>query len=264
MNARHNHRHPLAPPVFPFDWASDWGQGNQGLWVAFTYKNVRQCLRWIPPGAFDQGSPTTEAGRDVAETQHPVVLSQGFWLADTPCTQALWVAVSGDNPSRFRGGNQPVERVSWEQVVEFMQTLNAHQPGLALRLPTEAEWEYACRAKTTTAYALGDEINPQQAHYDQDSSTGTVSVKTFPCNPWGLYDMHGNVWEWCADWFGDYPLGLSTDPVGPENGNQRVVRGGGWFDDARRARSACRSRISPVYRDDGLGFRFARGPSPSE
>ncbi len=241
------------------------------------------------------GSPESEHARSDDERQHPVLLTRGFWLAETACTQALWTAVMGGNPSNFKGERRPVDNVSWDDVQGFIERLNAELAAFAgrasvrsegvavegdrsarrtLRLPTEAEWEYACRAGTAGPFSFGDDITPEQANYDgnfpyRGSGKGlyrqeTVDVASLPPNPWGLYEMHGNVWEWCRDWYGDYPSGLVTDPVGPDSGVRRVLRGGGWLDGAQLLRSAYRHRGAPGSRLDGPGFRLALGPEPSQ
>ncbi len=203
------------PNEFPAAWASDWGEDvHHGLWMSLQYRGVRQQLRWIPPGTFRMGSPVSEAGRSRTETPHQVTLSQGFWLADTTCTQALWEAVLGENPSRFTGAERPVEQVSWEGTQRFLERLNAVLTDGAFRLPTEAEWEYACRAGTTTPFWFGEQITPEQVNYDGNHPyawgrhgvcrSETVPVQALPCNGWGLYQMDGNVWEWCQDWYGAY------------------------------------------------------------
>ena len=257
------------PGCFPFSWASDWGKDRYGLWVAFTYKNVRQCFRWIKPGKFMMGSPGNEPERDEDEHLHEVKITQGFWLADTACTQALWQAVMGENPSGFKGAHRPVEMVSWNDCHAFIEKINGLKPGLRLRLPTEAEWEYACRAGTRTPFWFGDNITPEQVNYDGDFPYAggekgedrgeTVEVKSLPCNDWGLYQMHGNVWEWCSDWYGDYPTGIVIDPIGPSNGAYRVLRGGCWIYFGWFVRSACRGRGVPSFRSSITGFRLARG-----
>ncbi len=191
------------------------------------------------------------------------------WLADTTCTQALWQAVLGDNPSRFKGEDRPVENVSWDDAQRFIARLNELVSDGGFRLPTEAEWEYACRAGTRTAFWFGDQISPEQVNYDGDypyagGQTGlnrgeTVEVKALPCNGWGLYQMHGNVWEWCQDWFGDYPAEMVVDPTGPAEGERRVLGGGSWVSYGRNARSAARFPGGPGSRRDVYGFRLARG-----
>ncbi len=175
----------------------------------------------------------------------------------------------GDNPSRFKGENRPVETVSWDDAQRFIERLNELVPGGGFRLPTEAEWEYACRAGTTTAFWFGDQITPEQINYNGNFPyaggrkgtyrEATVDVKALPCNGWGLYQMHGNVWEWCQDWFGDYPSETVVDPTGPAEGGRRVLRGGSWFNRGRYARSANRSLVDPGCRCDFGGFRLARG-----
>jgi len=257
------------PETFPFAWASDWGQDEYGLWVAFTYKGVRQAFRWIPAGRFKMGSPESEAGRYYNELLHEVILTQGYWLADTTCTQALWQAVMGNNPSEFKKDLNPVENVSWRDAIEFIDRLNNEQSGLDLRLPSEAEWEYACRAGTTTPFSFGENISSEQVNYNGDTPYAgtekglnrkqTVQVKALPCNAWGLYQMHGNVWEWCADWHGEYPNRTLIDPQGPNEGTKRVLRGGSWVYSARSVRSAYRDRGDPDDRDSGIGLRLARG-----
>jgi sulfatase modifying factor 1 len=261
--------HENLPECFPFSWASDWGKDRYGLWIAFTYKNVRQCFRWIKPGKFMMGSPGNESERDDDEILHEVTLTQGFWMANTACTQALWQAVMGENPSVFKGADRPLENVSWNDCREFIDKINGLKPGLNLRLPTEAEWEYACRAGTQTPFWFGDNITPEQVNYDGNYPYAggkkgkyrkeTAEVKSLPCNGWGLYQMHGNVWEWCSDWYGDYPGGSVIDPTGPSDGAFRVLRGGSWIYFGRNCRSADRFRFDPAFRDYDAGFRLARG-----
>lgn len=224
--------------------------------------NVTQRLRWIEPGKFMMGSPETEPERDNDEILHEVVLTRGFWLAETACTQELWEAVMGSNPSRFKGRKRPVENVSWNDCAAFLDKINSLMTGLDLRLPTEAEWEYACRAGTQTPFSFGDNITPEQVNYNGESKyrEETVDAGSLPCNDWGLYEMHGNVWEWCSDWYGKYPSGSVVDPVGPERGTYRVLRGGCCFDFGRYVRSAFRYRYDPGYRNRfvNIGFRLAQ------
>ncbi len=273
-------------------------------------------LKWaeIPAGRFLMGSPASEVGRhDDEGPQHEVVLTQPLWLATTPVTQAQWSAIMEENPSNFKGDDQrPVENVSWYDAVSFCNRLSEQlklrqayyadekfkrpftgkegevhwdksAPGV--RLPTEAEWEYACRAGTTSAFNSGAELvgdggEPSRkgrlsdgssleelAWFDQNSQSSTQPVGQKKSNAWGLYDMHGNVWEWCWDrWSGDYEGRASPaeDPPGPTRGDRRVYRGGSWDYGARVCRSALRSRGGPVVRFNGLGFRVARRPPPAE
>jgi sulfatase modifying factor 1 len=145
---------PRLPQPFPPPWASDWGQDEFGLWIVFTYKGIRHCFRWIGPDRFMMDSPSTEAEPDDNETRHEVILTKGYWLAETTCTQALWQAVMGTNPSGFKGQERPVERVGWEDVQAFLHSLNSEQPGLGLHLPSEAEWECACRARAVRGWPM--------------------------------------------------------------------------------------------------------------
>jgi formylglycine-generating enzyme required for sulfatase activity len=218
-------------------------------------------VRWIPAGRFTMGSPSGEDNRDSDEVRHEVALTRGFFLAETECTQGQWEAVMVSNPSNFKGGDRPVEQVSWEEAVEYCRKLTAQEravgslpEGWEWRLPTEAEWEYAARAGTTGArYGEMDAI----AWYGGNSGNTTHAVKGKQANAWGLYDMMGNVWEWCSDWSGAYPTGSVTDPTGPSSGSLRVVRGGSWVNVARSARSADRDRNDPGDRGSSLGFRPA-------
>ena len=261
------------PAPFPPRWASDWGEDQYGEWVGLTHRDIRQGFRWLAPGQFLMGSPADEAERRNDETQHEVMLTEGYWLADTACTQALWQAVMGENPSRFSNDPQnPVEQVSWGDVDEFIrrlnQQVNQQVPELKACLPTEAQWEYACRAGTRTPYSFGANVTPEQVNYDghypyAGGAKGpyreqTVAVSTLPANPWGLYEMHGNVWEWCADWSDDYGDAAQMNPVGPTDGASRGLRGGSWFDGGRSARSANRFGGVPGDRGD-VGFRLALG-----
>jgi formylglycine-generating enzyme required for sulfatase activity len=279
-------------------WASDWGEDGFGRFARIAVGGVTQTMRWIPPGTFLMGSPNDEAGRYDAEgPRHRVTISAGFWLFDTPCTQALWSAVMGDNPSRFKSLDRPVENVSWNDAKVFIERINGRVSGLNLTLPSEAQWEYACRAGTDTAtYAgpmpiLGQRNAPvldpiawyggnSGVDFDLDNGfdssgwpekqyphirAGTHPVARKYANPWGLYDMLGNVWEWCADtWHGDY-TGAPTDgsawidtALGEIGGATRVVRGGSWIYGARSDRAAYRCHDVPDVRIDYAGFRCAR------
>ena len=193
-------------------------------------------MRLIPSGTFVMGSPEDEEGRyDVEGPIHQVTLTRAYWLADTPCTQAVYEAVIGSNPSRFKGATHPVEQVSWDDAQTFLQAINERIQGLDLRLPTEAQWEYACRAGTAGArYAELDRI----AWYDENAGGRTHPVQQKAPNAWGLYDPLGNVFEWCQDWFGRYGSEQQLDPIGPTGGDYRVIRGGSCCADARDCRAA--------------------------
>ena len=285
--------HPLATGCPPH-WASGWGQDRHGVFVEFTLQEIIQRLRWIPPGQFSMGSPEDEPGRFDAEgPHHPVTLTEGYWLFDTPCTQALWGAVMEKNPSRFQSPTRPVEQVSWHDAQDFLARINARIPGLELALPSEAQWEYACRAGTETAIytgnlkILGERNAPALdpiAWYGGNSgvdfdltdgynssgwpekqfphtNAGTRPVKLKRANPWGLYDMLGNVWEWTQDhWHDDYQ-NAPTDGSAWESNDacaDRVLRGGSWDFYARLVRAAFRYPARPDYRVDNFGFRCAR------
>jgi sulfatase modifying factor 1 len=261
------------PPVLPPACASAWGDDAYGLWIDVDLAGVVQRFRWIEPGEFRMGSPTAEPEREEREgPRHRVRLTTGFWLADTACTQALWLAVmGGENPGGFQeDARNPVESVSWDDLSGasgFLQRVASLAPGVVVELPTEAEWEYACRAGSETPFNLGATIGPEQANYDGnhpyaggrkgENRQKTVPVKSFAPNDWGLYEMHGNVWEWCADGPRDYSDETVEDPRGPEGSAARVVRGGSWFYEAGWLRSAFRFGRHRGFRDDDRGFRFA-------
>ena len=230
---------------------------------------VRMELAWCPPGTFTMGSLTDETDRDSDETQHRVTLTKGFWLGKYEVTQGQWEAVMGSNPSYFKkaGKTAPVVKVSWNDCQEFVRRLNARVPGGGFRLPTEAEWEYACRAKTTTSFHYGNDLDATMVNYNgfhyRNGRHGqyrqtTVSVGSFRPNEFNLYDMHGNVGEWCSDWYGAYPMGSVTDPAGPGSGSRRVHRGGSWFSFGSNCRSADRDGDDPCLSSGTLGLRLAR------
>jgi len=226
----------------------------------------------IKPGSFIMGSPSSEHGHLNNERQHKVTLTKGFYMQTTEVTQGQWEAVMGSNPSHFKncGDNCPVEKVSWNDAQEFIRKLNRKERTNRYRLPTDAEWEYAARAGSTTAFANGV-ISELRCGYDLNldamgwycgnSGKRTHRVAGKKPNRWGLYDMHGNVWEWCQDWYEkNYPSGSAIDPTGPSSGSYRVYRGGSWSNRARRCRSASRLRNEPGNRDNYLGFRLVLSP----
>jgi formylglycine-generating enzyme required for sulfatase activity len=210
----------------------------------------------IPAGEFMMGSDT---GDNDEKPIHKVRLSKAFYLGKYEVTQGQWQAVMGNNPSNFKGNaNLPVESVSWDDMQEFIRKLNAKEGGTKYRLPTEAEWEYAARAGTTTAYSFGNDERQlgEYAWYATHSGNTTHPVGQKKPNALGLYDMHGNVWEWVQDWHGPYTAGAAVDPAGPVSGSSRVSRGGGWPYDARYCWSVNRNNNAPGNRNDNLGLRL--------
>jgi formylglycine-generating enzyme required for sulfatase activity len=227
----------------------------------------------IKGGTFAMGSPASEPEREDNELQHSVTV-RSFYMGRYEVTQREWFDIMGYDTSSFSGDNLPVETVSWYDAVEYCNrrslregltpayTINGENvtwnwKANGYRLPTEAEWEYACRAGTTTPYYTGSSVD-SAGWYGNNSDGKTHPVGQKQPNAWGLYDMHGNVWEWCWDWYGEYPRGAQTDPTGAGSGSLRVPRGGSWGGYARDLRSAYRFRFLPAYRFDGLGFRLAR------
>ena len=214
---------------------------------------------WIEPGTFVMGSPESEGGRLSDEAQHTVTLTQGFLMSDHETTQAEYQLVMGRNPSNLKGDSLPVQQVNWNDAVAYCQKLTERERAAGritsqqvYRLPTVAEWEYAARAGTTGArYGELEGI----AWWSGNSGNQPHAVKQKVANAWGLHDIMGNVWEWCSDWYGEYPTGSVTDPKGPSSGSFRVLRGGSWYDDARFARSAGRLGNVPSSQGDFLGFR---------
>jgi len=221
-------------------------------------------LLWVKPGAFTMGSPPDEPNRNKAEgPPRRVTLTTGFWLGKTEVTQSQYATVDGANPSRFTdaGKDAPVERVSWLDAMAWCKKLTARErgagrlpKGYAYTLPTEAQWEYACRAGTIGDYAGNPDA---MAWHDRNSGETTHLVGRKEPNAWGFHDMSGNVLEWCLDWYGDYPRGAETDPAGPDSGYFRMARGGSWRMKIEVGRSAARAGGSPARRDYTLGFRLA-------
>jgi formylglycine-generating enzyme required for sulfatase activity len=221
-------------------------------------KGVKLEMVLVPAGKFMMGSPKKEVGRYGDETQHEVTLTKPFYMGKYEVTQEQWESVMGDNPSsRTKGAKYPVTDVSWEDCQEFIKNLNGITKG-KYRLPTESEWEYACRAGITIAYSFGAKITPKDANYYDSKLGKPVEVGSYKPNAFGLYDMHGNVWEWCEDWKADYPKGAVIDPKGPAKGSGRVLRGGSFLNYVSEARSSYRFDLSPTNRYNGVGFRLAR------
>jgi formylglycine-generating enzyme required for sulfatase activity len=241
---------------------------------------VRMTFVLIPPGKFRMGSPEGEENHDKDETLHEVTLTEPFDLGKTEVTQAHFKALSGENPSHFKGADKPVEQVSWEEALAWAEKLTKKRGDKHVyRLPTEAEWEYSCRGGRSSSkpFGVGDgrTLSSRQANFEGyypyggadkgDYLKATCAVASYPANALGLHDMHGNVWEWCADWYGPYPARDVTNPTGPSEGSSgRVIRGGCWSRGAGRCRAADRSWYAPSDRYDSLGFRLARSvPSGS-
>jgi formylglycine-generating enzyme required for sulfatase activity len=232
---------------------------------------VAMDMLWVPAGTFTMGSPTTEAGRQSdLEDEHNVSLTKGFYLGKYEVTQAQYEAVmtgvTGDRnatPSNWHGNpDRPVEMVSWDDAQVFLTRLNEQQAGnlpagWSYVLPTESQWEYACRAGTSTAYSWGITISSSNANYNPSGYSQTRDVGQYAANPWGFFDMHGNVWEWTADWYqAAYPTGNPVvDPTGPASGSIRVYRGGSWYKDGPFLRSAKRHYLTPGSRYHSIGFR---------
>jgi len=217
---------------------------------------------WTEPGTFTLGSPSSEPDRNDWEgPQHEVTISQGFYLGKYEITQAQWESVMETTPWVQEDPNSPAVWISWDDVQELIRRLNETAREEIYRLPTEAEWEFACRAGTETRWSFGDDesLLGNYAWYSSNNSPwGTKEVGQKLPNPWGLYDMHGNVWEWCQDWYEDYSSDAQVDPMGPASGSGRVVRGGYFDGDARWTRSAYRDYFAPDDRSYDFGARLLR------
>ncbi|RJX32879.1 MAG: hypothetical protein C4525_09730, partial [Desulfarculus sp.] len=254
-------------------------KGHQGKAPPKRFRNsVGMEFVLIPAGSFMMGSPADEQERNKNNEgpRHRVEITRPFYLQTTEVTRGQWRAVMGNNPSHFKqcGDDCPVDNVSWEDIQEFVRRLNQREGKEVYRLPTEAEWEYACRAGTTTPFYFGETISPDQANYNGRHGYGAgrkgvfrnrpVPVKSFPSNAWGLYDMHGNVWELVSDWKDDdyYSSSPVRDPRGPSSGSVRVIRGGAWDNFPENLRSARRLWHNPKNRYDRVGFRVARVITP--
>ena len=241
---------------------------NPGDRLILTFEGVLFAFRYCPSGVFLMGSPESERGGTEWERRRQIKLTEGFGVLETPVTQEQYRVVMGNNPSERQGDRLPVENVSWFDCQDFLRQFNAlgiAPQGFHADLPTEAQWEYACRAGTTSAYYCGETLGAGLANIDERSMGGvyrgaTSTVGSFPANPWGLFDLYGNVWEWGRDWFGAYSDD-SVDPEGPESGEYKVLRGGSWHSTPDRVRSAFRHKDPPDHRHGYLGFRFVLAPA---
>jgi formylglycine-generating enzyme required for sulfatase activity len=255
----------MSPPPIKLHIQSGETAGER---MVLKVKGVDYAFRWCPSGSFMMGSPESETSRDDDEVQHRVTLSQGFWMLETEVTQEQWESITGNNPSHFKGSHLPVEKVSWDDCQEYVSKLNnIVSSGYKFSLHTEAQWEYACRAGTTTAYSFGNSREQLKnyawfgGYFVEDGLTASSGQTTNPvgqkeANTWGLYDMHGNVWEWCSDWYGNYPSGSVTDPTGADSDSYHVFRGGSWNSNAGHCRSADRNYLTSSDRIFILGCRL--------
>jgi formylglycine-generating enzyme required for sulfatase activity len=296
-------RQPVANEGGP-SWLSACGEDAWGYFADLIIKGVTQRVRWIPRGQFQMGSPEDEPGHfDREGSRHTVTIPRGFWLFDTPVTQELWEAVMGGNPAEFKSQHRPVERVSWDDCQNFFENLKYLIPEIEFGLPTEAEWEYACRAGTTAATYAGSmdllgannapsldaiawyagncgvgwdlqdgcDLSERIERQHEFAKGGTRPVATRDPNPWGLYDTLGNVWEWCHDTQRTYEDEPAEDPIGPEIKTNKhspldglVVRGGSWFSFARLVRAAYRGECSRAFRLNFIGLRCRVLPNKSQ
>lgn len=257
------------PQAFPPFCACAWGDDRFGLWIDVVIGGPVQRFRWIEPGEFVMGSPESEDLRYPQREgpQHVVRLTDGFWLADTACSQSVWEAVMKNNPSRFNGNlDNPVDSVSWNDVQAFLSRVGLMLGGVKSGLPTEAEWEYACRAGAQEAFNWGsNSISPEDANYDctrayaggplGTKSQSSLPVKSFKPNRWGLYQMHGNIWEWCDDSHRRYEAQPIENPRGSEN-SKWVMKGGSWYNYPQWLRAAYSVQSDPDKGEDSHGFRW--------
>lgn len=281
------HAKKTSPPTYRQSYQSPYGHNYRVPTIRTPSTSLKDVVKtvsiagvdtkfhWCPPGTFMMGSPTSEKDRNDDETQHEVRLTKGFWLCKVPVTVAAFrkfVNATGYKTEAEKAGDDdtwrdpgfeqtpshPVVLVSWNDAQAYIKWLNENYApsGMEFKLPTEAEWEYACRAGTTSKYNVSGESLDSLGWYDDNSGGRTHAVGGKAPNAWGLYDMHGNVWEWCADWYGDYPSGTVTDPTGPSSGSDRVLRGGSWRYSARLCRSAYRFGSGPANRNCYYGFRL--------
>ncbi len=243
-----------------------WSSPVFGQQLKEITNSIGMKLVLIHAGSFTMGSPISEEGRREDESPHEVTISKSFYLGMYEVTQTEYEKVTGVSPSRFKGSLLPVEMVSWEDSVLFCERLSELQKEKdserEYRLPTEAEWEYACRATSTASFCFGDKQESLGDYTWFHGNSGRVPhpVGEKKANRWGLFDMHGNVFEWCQDWYAEYPAGEETDPQGPQGGSTRVRRGGCWFFVSKYCRASLRDAGAPPLRSADIGFRVAMTP----
>ncbi|MBX7258619.1 MAG: formylglycine-generating enzyme family protein [Candidatus Hydrogenedentes bacterium] len=255
----------LAAGCPPYILPSDHQPGESATYAGIDFV-------WCPPGGFQMGACPLDGESDSSETpKHKVAIDQGFWISKHEITQAQWESVMGSNPSWFQGAivsfvdssNRPVENVSWDEVQSFITTINAANPGSNFRLPSEAEWEYACRARTVTRFYWGEDPFytriDDYAWYSDNEGVQTNDVGGKRPNGWNLYDTSGNVWEWVQDWYHEDYTGAPADGSAWENptGTTRVIRGGSWSS-ASSCRASARNSELPVYSSNNVGFRLVK------
>jgi formylglycine-generating enzyme required for sulfatase activity len=218
---------------------------------------VKMDFVLIPAGAFKMGADT---GTEADKPAHEVKISEPFWMAKYELTHEQYKAIMGEDRGAFMEPKNPMDVMSWDDAQDVLKKLNAKAGGAAFRLPTEAEWEYACRAGTETVYYFGDDDAqlPEHAWFARNAGGKTHPVGQKKPNAWGLYDMYGNQWEWCQDWLGPYAAEAQTDPKGPDKGTLRVIRGGCWTAGEINCRSATRSQGAPDFRSVTQGMRCVR------
>ena len=270
----------LTLPSSPYLYFDTQNPASGNRFYRVVQQSVTTNMLYISPGTFTMGSPTSEVDRGADAAQHTAVLTHGFYMGKYLVRQGDYLALMGVNPSHFTPANGypqctlncPVEMVSWNDATNYCALFTQQEtaagrlaPGWQYRLPTESEWEYACRAGTTTRFSYGDDpgyVNlTSYAWYYDTSQIETHPVGQKMPNPWGLYDMQGNVDEWCQDWYGAYPSGTVTDPHGPATGSNRVARGGYWLSSGGFCRSAQRAQYAQANPKDLIGFRMVLAPT---
>lgn len=260
-----------AQPRFAPAWAERFGEDREGIFAEFALNGVLFEWRWVPPGRFWMGSPEDEPGRKVEEgPRHEVILTHGFWMGRTPVTQAQWRMLMKENPGRFQGDSLPVEKVSWKDAMAYCMRLNVLCSGMDITLPTEAQWEYACRAGTNGAFGDGSPCtDPEGKDPALDRLgwfSGNADLQMHPVglkdgNAWGLHDMHGNVWEWCLDGPRRYSHALEVNPEGLMDGFTAGIRGGSGLWRTRSCRCAARNSRDRSTGEPFVGFRLVSGTS---